>query len=661
MNQSLKYTSLIEKNWYLTYTEYGGADVSQPLPASAFTMDAQVPGDIHLDLVRHGVLPGLYKDMNLDHARWTELKDWWYRTEFSAQEISVGSRAFLIFHGLDCFATIWLNGAIIGKTDNMFIRHEFDAGRQLKKRNELVVRLAAPAYEICVDTKHKNLLWTPERLFCRKPSMSFGWDIAPRMVTCGIWRPVELVVCPKARITDTWLRQLEVNKKKAIIDVIIEHQWVGNGKQAKLDIKIGCVQKTVTIKPKEGVKKISCRIEILNPRLWWPLGYGKPELYDVSVTLCSGKQPLDKKTLKIGLRSLELVQEKQKSGATSFMFRCNGQDIFITGLNWTPLDAIFGSIKNSETTRTLEKLEGVGCTMLRVWGGGIYENDHFYSECDRLGILVWHDFMMGCGWYPQTSKFAQKIDVEARTILKDLRNHACIALWTGDNENDEFWPHLVFKNTLTRKIIQAACDELVPGTPYLPSSPTTPSNPKNPDCWTEGDLHYYNHGSHYKDPANWNIRCRFMSEFGHLSLPSLTTIKKYFSQGREWPLDTFEWKYHGANTTRVARFRGPEKILDSLRACGKPLPRTIDQAVAWSQALQAEALCAWIRRYCEDPEFSGFLIWNVRDNWPQMSDAVIDYEGRPKQVFTRLKGLFRDMKKQWGKNHLSRGNTPCVS
>lgn len=190
------------------------------------------------------------------------------------------------------------------------------------------------------------------------------------------------------------------------------------------------------------------------------------------------------------------------------------------------------------------------------------------------------------------------------------------------------------------------CRELDPDTPYFPSAPWSPSGTRHPGAVEEGDAHQWNHGSCYRDPGNWNLRCRFLSEFGHLSLPSLDVIRRYFQAGTEWPLTTAAWKYHGADTTREGFFRGAEHILRSLKACGWPECKTIEEAVRASQDLQAEAVCAWIERYCEDPEFAGFLLWNVGDCWPQQSDSVLDYLGRPKAVFARLGPLFESLRER---------------
>jgi beta-mannosidase len=476
--------------------------------------------------------------------------------------------------------------------------------------------------------------------------MSFGWDIAPRLMTAGIWRPVELVLVDTARITDVHVTHGDPAGEAVRARIEVEVEWLagspGNGRVS------GRIHETpfeLSAEFAPGVNVVAAEAVLRDPPLWWPIGYGRPALCDVEVRLEAAGRVIDSHRSRIGIRRVELRREPQPGGAESFGFRCNGRDVFITGLNWTPLDALFARIRPERITRTLEGLAGIGCNMLRVWGGGIYEPQHFYDECDRLGIMVWQDFMMACGWYPQTEAFAERLSAEARQVVRDLRGHPCLCVWAGDNEVDAFYPDLAGQNRLTREVLAAVCRELDGDTVYLPSSPYSPSG-ADPQSPTEGDVHHYAHGQCYRACRLWGLRARFVSEFGHLSLPSMEVIGRYFPPGTAWPLTSPTWRYHAADTIREPRFRGAEKILDALAACGRAAPGTIEEAVEASQELQAEAVCAWIERWCRDGEFGGFLLWNVADCWPQQSDSVIDCEGRPKRIFARLGPLFERMRRR---------------
>lgn len=609
-----------------------------------YRLSATVPGDVHLDLMRAGILPDLFVGKNLDHAHWVERQDWWYETTFPTPAGMAARRASLVFHGLDTYATIWLNGQCLGRADNMFIRHEFDATPCLrpKGKNTLTLRFAAPAYSIPIDPDHIAVTptWSPERLFCRKAQMSFGWDIAPRLMTIGIWRPIELLLIDTARITNVWVRQERRSNRAAVLHIQVTVEWAASrAGKARICGRIHNTPWTVQADFHPGPNHIHHRITIKDPPLWWPIGYGKPALCRCIARLEFAGRVLDTYQAQIGLRNVALRQDPQPSGATSFAFECNGKTMRVTGLNWTPLDAIFARITPARITRTLEALAGIGCNMLRVWGGGIYEPPHFYRECDRLGIMVWQDFMMACGWYPQTGDFAARLAAEARQVIADLRCHPCLALWSGDNEVDLFYPRRAGNNQLTRRVLPRLCRRLNPEVPYIPSSPYSP-HARNPNCPTEGDVHHYVHGRDYRDPGMWALRSRFLSEFGCLSLPSLKVIRRYIPKKSRWPLTNDMWSFHGTDTLRYGRFRGPAMILKALAAARRPLPRTIAAAVHASQKFQREAIVAWIERFCRDPEFDGFLLWNVADCWPEMSDAVIDYAGHPKLVFKKLKALF---------------------
>jgi beta-mannosidase len=642
----------LNSGWQLTWTEFRGE--VREVPKLKPRLDAAVPGDVHLDLMRAGLLADPFVGTNSDGALWMEQKDWWYRREFETPPDLAGRRALLVFHGLDCFASVWVNGRLLGSSANMFMRHEFDATGVLRPggRNELVVRLAAPAHSIRIDGAHAGLpTWSPERLFCRKAQMSFGWDIAPRLVTIGIWRPVELVLVDRARITDFRAALVRFEGRDALVRVEAEVEWLDAAAgEGRLSGTIGGTvwEEKVALRP--GRNSFSREVLVRGAPRWMPIGYGKPALIEATAELESGGRKLDERRVRTGLRTIELVMEPQPSGATSFRFRVNGRDVFVTGLNWTPLDAIFARVTPERITAALESLAKIGCNMLRVWGGGVYESPHFYSECDRLGIMIWQDFMMACGWYPQTDEFTAALEAEARQAVRDLRGHPCIALWAGDNECDQVadWGNRALvpaKNRLTRAVLPRVCRELDPAVPFVPSSPWSPSG-AHWSSQTEGDYHCYTHGQDYRKSDLWKAHPRFMSEFGRLSLPSMELIREYFPKGTEWPLTNAMWRFHGSDTTRGGIFRVTDKILDELKAAGRPEPKNIREAVKASQELQAEGVLALIEHYCSDPEFGGFLLWNVSDCWPQQSDAVTEYGGRPKPVFRKLGAAFRKARRE---------------
>ncbi|MCX7590991.1 MAG: hypothetical protein N2255_05120, partial [Kiritimatiellae bacterium] len=272
----------LHSGWRLTWTEFtGNSDEPVDLSVQRPVVDASVPGDAHVDLMRYGLLPDLYVGMNLEQARWMEDKDWWYWTRFVTPAETAGHRVVLVFHGLDTFATVWLNDVLLGRTDNMHRRYEFEINGVLRSAgvNELVVRLASPRYMIRVDPAHRPLVWAPERLFCRKAQMSFGWDIAPRLLTVGIWRPVELVILDETRIVDAWVRVSTVQGERVVLEgrLTLEGRSSGN-LTPYVQLKVGDTE----IEWRQSMESAPGRVVLIGcgtvkkERMWWPVGYGEP-------------------------------------------------------------------------------------------------------------------------------------------------------------------------------------------------------------------------------------------------------------------------------------------------------------------------------------------------------------------------------------------------
>ncbi|MEK7477659.1 MAG: hypothetical protein AAB152_18725 [Candidatus Coatesbacteria bacterium] len=637
----------LDAGWQVAWTSHQGGS-PRPEAARGPWLPARVPGDIHLDLIAAGLLPAdLYRGDDLDHAGWIEETDVWYALKLYAPPVEPGRRVLLVAHGLDTYACLWLDGEEVGRSANMHLRREWDVTARLASgpSHDLVIRLASPRYEIPFDPALTPLVWSPERVFCRKAQMSFGWDIAPRLMTRGIWRPIELVIADAGRLTDVTVRTIGLRDGGVDAQVVAGVDWAGaTGTPGRITGTVHGVPFDARGLLQPGANELVGAVRIERAPLWNPIGLGGPRLVRVEATLEADGIAMDRAEFRTGLRTVALVQEPQDGGTTSFKFRVNGRDLFVTGLNWTPLDSIFPRVTPEKTTRALEAMAAIGCNMLRVWGGGVYETRHFYEECDRLGIMIWQDFMMACGWYPQTDEWALVFDEEGRQVVRDLRRHPCIAIWAGDNENDAFWPELAPKNRLTREVLAAVCRDLDPDRPYVPSSPMSPQS-ADPNAQTEGDVHSYCHGEDYRIPWFWNMKPRFLSEFGHLSLPSLALIRRTFPAGTEWPLTSAMWSYHGADTIRRKDFRGAGHILKSLKACGKPDPKTIEEAVTASQDLQTEAVVAWIERFSADPGFWGFMLWNVSDCWPQQSDSVTDWDLTPKAIYHALGDLFRRLQR----------------
>ncbi|MFH0797133.1 MAG: sugar-binding domain-containing protein [Candidatus Omnitrophota bacterium] len=634
--------------WNLTYTYFGKylSETAIGEYKELKWLDAVVPGDVHLDLMKAGLIDDPFFGRNTDHCLWMESKDWWYRKSFVVPEDLSGKAIYLRFAGLDTFASVFLNKRLIGKHKNMFTPLEIDVTKYLKTKgeNELLVKLTAPLYGVTPEIRGKAGAHDPLIVYTRKVAESYGWDIAPRLLTIGIWKDVELCAFDEVRITDLYIHTLEISRQNAVVGCEVEVQKeVGGSTELELEMQVGGQTKRINFKLTEKQHNIGFKFQIKDPRLWWPNGYGEQNLYRCQARLLRKGIAIDTRKSDFGIRKVELVQEPQKSGGTSFSFRINGKDIFIKGFNWSPPDAIFARTGTKRYEELLTLVKECNANMLRVCGVGTYEKEVFYQLCDRLGILIWQDFMLNGLIYPQEDQdFMENLKEEVEFVVKDLRNHPCIALWCGDNEGDLRWTnwdgsHHYF-NRITRELIPGILQRLNPERVYLPSSPSSPNLESDPNDRLSGDRHQYMQGADYKHPDFMHNPCcpRFISETGYISCPDKEVLRQFLHQEEMWPTDNKVWWYHSADTLFVGWRHRIQALHDGLKNNGKPDPKNIDEFIQYTQEVQAEALVEWFNVAAQNPECGGILFWNLCDCWPQISDAVIAYPCKPKLAYKAL-------------------------
>lgn len=646
----------LDSGWRMTWTEHGEQvrEYSSACLDEASWFAAGVPGDVHLDLMRAGRIPDPFAGTNTDAVLWMEQKDWWYRTRFVAGTgtregpLRVPVRAYLVFHGLDCFATVYLNGEEIGRHANMFRPLELDVTGRIRPgaENTLAVRLASPIFAPLGNGTSPPTPWGFPRQLSRKAQMSYGWDIAPRLLTIGIWRPVELLLVDQARITDVWIRTraLETNargKAGASMEAVVAIQVEPPDEGAELEVELAAGDRLLRRRlgpAAPGVHEVRFEWKIDEPRLWWPNGSGEPHLYPYRVRLLAGREALDERRGGFGVRTIELDRSPTEDGGHRFQFSVNGREIFMRGWNWTPPDAIFARAGPERRERLLRAAHDSGANMLRVWGGGVYEAPDFYRTADRLGLLIWQDFMFACSRYPQDGGYLAEVRAEAEHVVRALRSHPSVALWCGDNECDAAYPDPE-SNRITREVIPEVVSSLDPDRPYIPSSPHSPAGRRYNDE-NDSDVHLWRHGASYLDPYYLEGRPKFVSEIGYLSLPDAEVVNAFVGDSPAWPAEGPVWDHHAADALRVRRFRGMEHLARNLAACGRGAPGSLDEYIETSQELQAEAYRTWIDEFARRPGCSGLLIWNLCDCWPQMSDAAIAYPFRPKKAYSAVKEAF---------------------
>ena len=625
----------LEATWSLMHAE---PNLGPTLACSAMPLDerwvpAQVPGDVHLDYQRAGLIEDPFFGMNHDKLRWMEEMDWWYRTDLTPPTPAPGQRLHLLFEGLDVFATIYLNGKVVGKHQNMFTPLRLDVTDHVQPGvNRLEVCLGAPLFP-----QHRP--YTPEvrgygqitRLQVRKSQSCYGWNISPRLVTCGICKPVSWLLVDPIEIDDISVTTLSVHVDgSAEIEALIElrHNH-GSPDSVKVDLTIADQTRTLIIDVDPSSGRRVTRFTVPSAKLWWPHNHGEQPLYTWKATLSHRGNEIDRRTGRFGIRTVRLIQEPDMDGGVSFVFAINGRKIFLKGMNWTPADAMFCRVDHARYDQLLATAKDTNINAMRVWGGGVYELDSFYAKCDELGILITHDFMFACGCYPQDLAFLEEARLEAEYQVRRLRHYACVIAWFGDNENDvlavnSFNQPGYINNPLSKQVLKNVVHQHAPLTHYVPTSPYSPltydqNEPK------EGDCHIWGHGYSYKSDFYVKQNPRMVTEIGHLSFASRATIDTYVEPQNQWPVYHEEYLTHGADCIRLDRIARHRLNFESIRARGWPEPKSLDELIEKTQQLQGEASQFWIEFYGNQPTCWGIFLWNLADSWPQMSDAYIAY------------------------------------
>lgn len=626
-------------------------------------ISAEVPGNLELDLEKAGLLENLYYGDNILKAQKTEHLHMWYFAsfDFCAEE---NSDAFLCFQGIDTASEIYLDGVLLGKTENMLIPYTFSLQGISDGRHEIVVHIIpavvyARQFDLpmsCIAGKYNN-----DSLVLRKAPYMYGWDIMPRTVSAGLWKPVTLVFRPKNRIEEYYISTVSVNsaqdkaKLRLSLRITTDEDLLSD---FTYKIEGRCGDSTFSAEETVYGTVSSCTVTVEHPSLWMPKNYGEPNLYDVHVTLLLRGEVCDNCNLRFGIRIAELERTSIAGDDGEFCFRVNGQKIFVLGTNWVPTDA-FPSRHKDFQPRGLEMIDDLGCNMVRCWGGNVYPDHPFYDFCDEHGILVWQDFSMACGIYPNDERMSRLIREEATAVVKAYRNHSSLALWSGDNECDEtrYWrsqnlngkpvnPRDPNTNRLTREILSEVIREHDFARPYLPSSPyydervfSEKGNPAEAHLWGPRDFFK---GKYYSTaPAH------FASETGYHGCPSPASLKRFIpnehllSYGTSKRCDDRYWLTHAA--CMEPAFGTPYSYRISLmtsqveRIFGE-VPQDLNRYALESQISQAEAKKYFIERFrISKWRRTGILWWNLIDGWPQISDAVVDWYGCKKLAYSYIK------------------------
>ena len=635
-------------------------------PRAKQWLPATVPGSVQTDLMALKLIPDPYWRDDEAKVQWVGLSNWQYRKSFDVDAATL-SRAHvdLVFDGLDTFADVYLNGRKILAADNMFRRWRVPVKTLLRAgTNTLEVRLYSP-----IGRLQPWLLKQPHALpgefdsafgdepkgkqtanYVRKAAYQYGWDWGPRIVTEGIWQGVKLESWDALRLADFHVAQRQVTAVVAKLDAQldiksdtaatahVELRWrAPNGSMQSLQHDVAL---------KTGDNRVAIPLQIAHPQRWWPVGYGKPNLYDFHVDVATGGKVLASSDRETGLRSIKLRRQKDQWGK-SFEFVVNGVPIFAKGANFIPPDIFPTRVTSARFRQLLESARDANMNMLRVWGGGYYLPDDFYATADKLGLMVWQDFMFGGAIPPADQAFRDNARAEAIQQVERLRGHPSLVLWCGNNEVETGWEswddRKAFKKSITpaqRKHIEQGMRELFdhalrdvvasyePNTPYWPSTPGTDyDGPAN--VTHDGDYHYWNVWSGDALPAiaYLDVTPRFMSEYGLQSMPVMQTIDA-FTEPSDRSIDSKVMRAH----QKFDKGNGNQRLLKYVeREFGKP--KNLASFAYLSQVMQAEGIqLAAEHLRVSRPRSMGSLYWQLDDTWPGITWSSIDYYGRWKAL-----------------------------
>ena len=642
-----------------------GSEQAKQHPQQTAWLAAKVPGSAQTDLLANGKIGDPFYRDNEASLQWIGLGDWDYRLSFDVDAAALKrDHVDLVFDGLDTFADVELNGKALVSTDNMFRRWRLPVKDRLHAgANTLVVHLHSPIARLL-----PWLLKQPYALpgefdsafgdepkgkqtsnYVRKANYQYGWDWGPRYVTVGIWQPVKLESWDALRLADFHIAQPHVDADKAELAAQFQVQ-ADKGGAARINLtwtapdgSHGQASQDVTLKA--GDNTLSLPLAIAHPQRWWPAGYGAQNLYRFHADIVAGNETLASSDRETGLRSVELRRDRDPWGR-SFAFVVNGVPIFAKGADLIPFDNFPERVTNARIEQILTSARDANMNMLRMWGGGYYQTDDFYAIADKLGIMIWQDYMFGGAVPPYDEAFRKNTEIEATEQVLRLRDHPSIVLWCGNNEVQTGWESWPDRETFRQSIsaeerakveqgmkelfghtLRNVTNKLAPEVPYWASSPSTDfDGPAN--VLTDGDYHYWDVWSGSKPIENYlETTPRFQSEYGLQSFPVLATIDS-FTQPDDRSPNSPVMRAH----QKFANGNGNDRALLYIRArYGEP--KDFPSFVYLSQIMQAEGIeLAAEHLRSARPQSMGSLYWQLNDVWPGPSWSSIDYFGRWKAL-----------------------------
>jgi len=578
---------------------------------------ADVPGTVQSALLKAKQIPDPFGREAEKPILWIEDHSWTYTRSFTVgAELLERRHIVLRCEGLDTLADVSVNGQAAGHADNMFRTWEFDVKPFLKAGENRISVAFRPVGPYLAGRPTGG--WG----YLRKAPYQQGWDFAPQMVTYGIWRSIGLLGWDDGRLTD--------------LSVVQHH---GHG--VSLDVKVAAdassptsVRVRLSFKGRvvaEAVRPLvsgsaDVPISVPHPQLWWPNGMGPQNLYDVSATLVGfAGRPMDVESRRIGLRTVTWFP---KTTSSPLGLAVNGRRFYAKGSNWVPCEALLGRPVADKERRLVDLAVNAHMNLLRLWGGGYYESDDFLNACDEKGLLVWFEFKYADAAYPSfDSTWLANVKAETADNLRRVRNHPCIAIYSGNNEvvgfiadhTDSGHMSRDDYNLLFHKTLPDVVHELAPDAAYTPGSPEI-GDDHDWDVW-HGNASF----SSYLDVHG------FLSEFGFQSFPNPSTVDSFTSSSDRTSVESAPMRLHQRN------WRDGNQLILSRLATRFRKPKDFDSTLWLSQILQADGVLTGVEHWRRDwPHSTGSLVWQFDDCWPAISWAMVDYYTRPKALYYGL-------------------------
>lgn len=627
----------LRENWYMaSERDTLGLDPTGTEFRLECWLPVAVPTTVQAALVEHGRAPAPWRDYNARAFKTYENETWWFRHEFELPENAAEDAWELRFEGISLFGMIWLNGEPVGYTQNAHHANVIDVTDQIKIKGPNVLAVTCGLRLDDVKRRVRPEIRSAHdapRSIMRMPQMSSGWDFAPHLWLTGLWRPVTLIGHQRASIGDVYVRTCAIDGDAAELQIAVKVRQFGQHTQApKLHLAIHENPEAEAVWSGTfdvyGDGSLDIPVSLPSARLWCPQPVGEPFLYTLKIRVECDGATVDQHTRTFGVRTIELRQDGQ------FTFVVNGTEIFAKGANWVPPNSLSWDASPETYQHLIELAADAHFNMFRIWGGGIYESETFYDLCDRHGIMIWQDFMFANTRLPDNDPgFMEIITREARTAVMRLRQHPCIALWCGNNECLEAWGSGPWPEEADRhfgervyfSVLPRVVSQLAPDIPYWPGSPHGGASTRS---LTVGDFHDW-----YSLP-NWRDYDKnaplFSSEYGCRAVPQRETVDAMISSEFQWDRYGFQnavWQFHHADC---------DALKQMLPEFGQPA--TLDEYIEYTQELQATLMQYAVEVYRRRMfGTSGSLIWQYNEPWPGVTFAMVDFFGRAKAAYYRVR------------------------